>query len=247
MIRKNVIPRIEVLFRLLSKNMKIFRFKVQFALLLICFPFLCGCENNDKEIYGDEFITKVGVDLFDEAARHVVLTPESASAEIEYSAGYRVTLWWVTSNTLNKYNHLPEMVSDMDPLLTITGDCYFPNYNTESFMAGEIVSENFAYKKHRHSYMYFQIKDWEGTGVEIINTHQNRFSRLDDCEFVYRGWLQVTLGGTDEDHRFIKLKSIAEAPEGYETARLYFNPAYDFVNNMITVTQEGYSVSEGGH
>lgn len=221
------------------KNIKV---RILLCLIIMSVVYLCSC--NHDQMDGCKFYSEQGIDLFYEEDRSIVLTTENASAEIECSAGDRVTLWWVTSNTVTEFNHQLGKVSDRDPLLTITGDCYFPNDDTESFMAGDIVSENFAYKKHRHNYLYYRLQDWDGTGVEIIDTHQNRFSRLDHCEFVYRGWLQVTLGGEDEEHRFIRLKSIAEAPEGYETARLYFNPAYDFVNNMITVTQQGYAPSE---
>ncbi|MBD5224585.1 MAG: hypothetical protein HDS68_01285 [Bacteroidales bacterium] len=164
---------------------------------------------------------------------------------IEFSAGPKVTFLWITSQELVDENCF---AGKEGGFMSITkGDCYYPTPYKDGYAEGEIISEILAYPlvpKERYILPVLSGVDWSDTGVEIIDTHENKEIPYDNCEFVYRGWLQVTLGGEDEKHRFIKLKSIAEAPEGYETARLYFNPAYDFVNNMITVTQQGYPPSE---
>lgn len=204
--------------------------------------FICAAcsDEEDGRIFGDKFEYEAGDLLFSEAVVNVALTEEMADIEVKYAAGHKVTLCWITSQEVTEKNCFHE--KDYG-LKILTGDIYVAGRFVEDYLSGEIVSDQLAY---RDSYIMPCISnpDWSDTGVEIIDTHANKDISYDNCEFVYRGWLQVTLGGEDEEHRFIRLRSVAEAPEGYETARLYFNPAYKFVNNMITVTQRGYAPSE---
>lgn len=202
--------------------------------------YFIGCTNNNN-IDCDE--SRDGVSLFESEVRSVVLTPINADAEIRYSAGSYVTLCWITSQDVSEDNLTKLRGGGVG--IMIKGDSYFPYIDQKKYLSGEILTEEVV--NGEDIYRIFHIyseQDWEEIGVEIIDTHENKEIPYDNCEFVYRGWLEVTLGGEDEEHRFIKLKSIAEAPEGYETARLYFNPAYDFVNNMITVIQRGYASVE---
>ena len=201
-----------------------------------------SCSEDDTSDY---FVTgytlEDGIDLFDEDARNVILTDLGNEKEIEFSAGHEVTFCWITSQ--EPLDCAPgKLGGDM---LVIVGDSYYPESYVGGYQEGELISDLSVYPWFpAERFVKLSGVDWSSKGVEIIDTHANKDIPYDNCEFVYLGWLQVTLGGEDEEHRFIRLKSVAEAPEGYETAHLYFNPAYKFVNNMITVTQRGYASAE---